>query len=48
MKIDWQYIIVGILFASAIYFIYKSIRKSSQGHSCAGGCKCEPGKAKVS
>ncbi|OYU97235.1 MAG: hypothetical protein CFE21_02790 [Bacteroidetes bacterium B1(2017)] len=46
---NWQEIIVGVLFAAAVFYVYKSMRKSSQGKACeSGACKCEPSKAKVS
>jgi hypothetical protein len=47
MKIDLQYIAVGLIFIAAIYFIYKSLRKSAKGHACEGSnCNCSPEKSK--
>ena len=45
MNKNWQYFVVGALFAAALAYLVKTIRKSSKGDACAGGaCKCEPGK----
>jgi len=42
---NWQNIAVGLLFIGAMAYLYKTIRKSSQGHACEGGaCKCAPDK----
>ncbi|MDP1725858.1 MAG: FeoB-associated Cys-rich membrane protein [Bacteroidota bacterium] len=46
MEFDWQYIVVGVLFVGAIFYVYKSIKRNSKGE--AGCAKCdahpEPGK----
>lgn len=48
MKIDWQFLVVAFIFASALFYVVKVIYKSSKGDSCeSGNCKCHPVKKEV-
>lgn len=45
-EFNWQWIVVFLLLAGAIYYLIRTIRKSSQGDSCGSSCDCEPGEMK--
>jgi len=47
MNFDIQSLLLGVILVAAVIYLFRTLRRNSQGHACEGSaCKCEPTKVK--